>query len=357
MSGSTNEMKRDLDFALQVEHLRVAFKVGDSVVHAVSDASMQIDTGGAVGLVGESGSGKSTFARAVLRLFSAEPHEIAADKFVVCGHALDLSDAQAVRKLRGGTVAMVFQDPLTYLNPLMKIGSQIREAIALHDRAADRGKRVGELLELVKLPQRVAASYPHELSGGMRQRALLAVALACKPKLLIADEPTTALDVTTQSEILLLLRDIRRELGMALLLISHDLGTIATLCDDVYVMYGGRTIERATRSDIFHDPIHPYTRSLLAAAVAAQDENGRFVTLGGDSVGDSSTASGCGFASRCAQRMPRCEAAPALSPIAADMSHSVRCWLATPEPGKQDAPPHPTSLAGAAKRLADVPAG
>jgi peptide/nickel transport system ATP-binding protein len=264
---------------LVIERLRVGFDVGGHIVQAVADASITVPDGGAVGLVGESGSGKSTLARSVLGLHSAPPKVLQAQRFEVGGKAVDPADTKAMRGLRGGTAAMVFQDPLTYLNPLQRVGTQVSESLALHDPKANSGRRVAELLDLVKLPERVARSYPHELSGGMRQRAMLAIALGCRPRLLVADEPTTALDVTTQAEILQLIKALRQELQMGLLMISHDLGAIAEVCDEVYVMYGGKTIERGPRAALFESPLHPYTQNLLRAAQAARDEHGRFVTL------------------------------------------------------------------------------
>ena len=184
--------------------------------------------------------------------------------------------------LRGNPVAIVFQDPLSFLNPVMRIGRQIAESIRRHTPDMPVEARVGELLDLVKLPRAIARAYPHELSGGMRQRALLATALACGPRLLIADEPTTALDVTTQAEILALLRELREKLGMAMLLISHDLGIVASACERLYVMYAGRVVEWGRTRDVFGKPAHPYTVGLFQAARAARDAQGRFATIRGD---------------------------------------------------------------------------
>jgi len=255
---------------LELEHLRVSFDVQGHRVDAVADASLAVPTGGAVGLVGESGSGKSTLARTLMGLLGTPPSVLAAQRFAVGGLVVRIDDMKAVAALRGRTLAMVFQDPLSYLNPLMRVGRQITEAVVLHDDRRQAPARLKELLDLVHLPQTVADSYPHELSGGMRQRALLAIALACRPRLLLADEPTTALDVTTQFEILALLKELRRELGMALLLVSHDLVAVAELCDEVFVMYQGRTIEHGPRARIFSAPEQTYTKTLLAAARATR---------------------------------------------------------------------------------------
>jgi ABC-type dipeptide/oligopeptide/nickel transport system ATPase component len=260
---------------LQVEDLRVTF--GD--VKAVNGVSIEIGAGELVGIVGESGSGKSTLARSMLDLLPGQPGSVRFKRFVVDGREMHSGD---LKTLRGTTFAMIFQDPLSYLNPIMTIGRQIGEAVRRHDPSVDTRKRVLELLEFVRLPAARYNSYPHELSGGMRQRVLIAIALGCRPKMLIADEPTTALDVTTQLEILELLRDLSRDLGMALMLISHDLGVIATLCQRLYIMRSGTVVESGALSEVFSRPQHAYTRLLLDADRAMTDQRGRFVSLGGE---------------------------------------------------------------------------
>jgi ABC-type dipeptide/oligopeptide/nickel transport system ATPase component len=254
---------------LRLDHARVAFDVQGHRVDAVTDASIRVPVGGAVALVGESGSGKSTLARALMGLLTSQPSVLEAESFIVDGRSLSLRDNAAVCRLRGNTVAMVFQDPLSYLNPLMRVGKQIEEAVILHDDGGQAKARILELLDLVQLSQTVARAYPHELSGGMRQRSLLAMALACRPRLLLADEPTTALDVLS------LLRGLRRDLGMAVLLISHDLVSVAELCDDVYVMHQGRTIENGPLRRVFLQPEQEYTKTLLDAARAKRTTRDR----------------------------------------------------------------------------------
>jgi oligopeptide/dipeptide ABC transporter ATP-binding protein len=228
--------------------------------------------------------------------------------------------------VRGQSIAIVFQDPLSYLNPVMRVGRQIAESVELHTPGLPVDARVRELLEQVKLPVTCAVSYPHELSGGMRQRVLLAIAIACRPKLLIADEPTTALDVTTQAEILSLLKDLRTQLKMAMLLISHDLGIVASACDRIYVMYAGRTIEWGRTASIFEAPAHPYTIGLMHAAQADRDRDGRFVTIAGEPPDLTGLQTGCPFAARCSRALPQCtELMP--GPIGLELEHTVRCWL------------------------------
>jgi oligopeptide/dipeptide ABC transporter ATP-binding protein len=316
---------------LSIEHLRVSFSREGEIVQAITDATLEVPAGGGVGLVGESGSGKSTLARAVLGLLPRNALTPEAARFAVAGKELSFADTPALAALRGRKIAMVFQDPLSYLNPLMLAGGQIREAVRLHDPDVDVKKRIAELLDLVKLPVRVARAYPHELSGGMRQRVLIAIALACRPQLLIADEPTTALDVTTQADILVLLRELRRELKMALLLISHDLGTVATLCDRVYVMYAGKTIESGPRANVFAAPRHPYSRGLLRAAHATRDADGRFVTLSGDISRAVTSLGGCPFAPRCESMMDICQRSmPSQFSLPDEPGHWTRCWLHAP---------------------------
>jgi oligopeptide/dipeptide ABC transporter ATP-binding protein len=230
---------------------------------------------------------------------------------------------------------MVFQDPLSFLNPIMRIGRQIAESIERHTPERPVGERVGELLELVRLPASLSRAYPHELSGGMRQRALLAVALACEPRLLIADEPTTALDVTTQAEILALLRDLREKLGMAMLLITHDLGIVASACERLYVIYAGRVVEWGRTKEVFAEPAHPYTVGLFHAARADRDAQGRFATIGGEPPDLGESAQGCPFAPRCPKALPECvRSMPDASVLGEGASHAVRCWL---YPQAQDA--------------------
>jgi len=260
---------------LRLDDLHVAF----GAVKAVDGVSISVARGERVGIVGESGSGKSTVARALLNLLPGALATVRFGQMAVEGRALRRDELSA---LRGGTFAMIFQDPLSYLNPIMTIGRQIAESVRRHDPGADPDVRVRELLELVRLPAARHSSYPHELSGGMRQRVLIAIALGCRPKMLIADEPTTALDVTTQSEILDLLNELCRDLGMALVLISHDLGVIASVCQRLYIMRHGKVVEEGSLNDVFARPKHLYTRVLLNADRATKDERGRFISLGGD---------------------------------------------------------------------------
>ena len=311
---------------MQVEDLSIVYEIGKRKVHAVTDAYLEVCAGEGVGIVGESGSGKSTLVRALMALLPTTNARVTSGRIRISDHDLDMADIASMQRLRGHTLAMVFQDPLSYLNPLMTIRAQIDEAVRLNDPEADRTVRARELLDLVRLPHRCLDAYPHELSGGMRQRVLLAIALGCRPKLLIADEPTTALDVTTQAEILALLKEIMRELRMSLVLISHDLGVVASLCDRVYVMYGGRVVEVGARDRLLARPAHPYTQALVHTARSVKTSDGKFVTLRGEATA-MADGKGCPFLSRCSSARVDCGLeVPRLFAVDAP-NHVARCVL------------------------------
>jgi oligopeptide/dipeptide ABC transporter ATP-binding protein len=312
---------------VSVSDLHFSYLRGGAVVSALRGVTLAVQPGEAVGIVGESGSGKSTLARALLGLTNPRLSRIEAGRIAIDGQDVTAFAPAQWESLRGHPVAMMFQDPLTYLNPVMKVGRQIAESVRRHDRGADVGARVRELLGLVRLPESVAKAYAHELSGGMRQRALLAVALGCRPRLLVADEPTTALDVTTQTEIMALLADLRQRLGMAMLLISHDLGLVASACTRIYVMYAGRTVEWGSTAGVFGAPAHPYTTGLLQSARVVRNEAGRFATIGGDVPNLARPIEGCPFRPRCPLAFAPCVAMPEPIGVSADRDHEVRCWF------------------------------
>jgi oligopeptide/dipeptide ABC transporter ATP-binding protein len=316
---------------LEVEELRVAFASEGGELPAVRGASLRIAAGETVALVGESGCGKSVTALALLRLLDASARiDAAALRFR--GRDLLGADAEAIRRVRGAEIGMIFQEPMTSLNPVFRIGDQIGEVLELHrglGRAASRRAAV-ELLGRVRIsdPARRAEQYPHELSGGMKQRVMIAMALACHPALLIADEPTTALDVTIQAQILELLRSLQRELGMAILLITHDLGVVAQFAERVAVMYAGEIVEQAPVRELFGAPLHPYTQALLRA-LPRSGRRGRLEAIEGNVPGPRELPAGCAFATRCARALPRCpgEAPPRF----ARAGRSARCWLLAEE--------------------------
>ena len=312
---------------LELEDVRLAYRTRGTVAWAMNGATLTVAEGESVGLVGESGSGKSTLARAILGLLPPKIATIETGRIVVDGRDATRYSEHQWQGLRGHPVAMVFQDPLSYMNPVMRVGRQIAESVQRHAPGVPLAARVAELLSLVKLPPAAADAYPHELSGGMRQRALLAVALGCGPRLLVADEPTTALDVTTQAEILELIRELRTRLGMALLLISHDLGIIASACERIYVMYAGHTVEWGSTADVFGRPAHPYTVGLLKAAQAARDSRGRFATIAGDPPNLSELVPGCPFTPRCPRALAECgNQMPQPGPAKNAGEQQVRCW-------------------------------
>ena len=264
---------RDVSISYHTDHGRV-----DVVKHV----SLKLGKGEAIGIVGESGSGKSTLVRALGGLLPPKVSEIRTGSLHVGDQDVTKLSESGWAKLRGQRVGMVFQDPLSFLNPVRRIRVQIAEAIRAHDPETEIRPRINELLGLMDLPERTADAYAHELSGGMRQRVLLAVALACRPEVLLADEPTTALDVTTQAEILELIRTLRSELGMSLVLISHDLGVVSETCDRVNVMYHGEFVETGPTEKVLGTPLHPYTQGLLASSRVQRDANGMFVTITGE---------------------------------------------------------------------------
>jgi oligopeptide/dipeptide ABC transporter ATP-binding protein len=314
---------------LSVEDLRTVFALPNGrEVAAVTDVSLTLRRGETLGLVGESGSGKSVTALSILRLVMP-PGRIAAGRVFFEDRDLLELDEPVLRTIRGRRIGFVFQEPMVALNPVYTIGQQIAETLAVHGlaRGAAARARAIEWLEAARVPDpaRRAAEYPHQLSGGLRQRAMIALALCAEPSLVIADEPTTALDVTVQAEILDLLRDLRSRLGLALLLITHDLGVVAEMADRVAVMYGGRIVEEGPVADVFKTPAHPYTRGLLACLPDAT-QGRRLIAITGTVPSLGQFPAGCAFAPRCKDRLAECDARPP-AVTALPGSRSVRCYL------------------------------
>ncbi|HEV7733009.1 MAG TPA: ABC transporter ATP-binding protein [Candidatus Binatia bacterium] len=298
---------------LEVQDLRMTFPLeGGGEVAAVDRISFTLDRGRVLGLVGESGCGKSMTALCLLRLVPP-PGRIAGGRILLDGRDLLALPEREMRRVRGAQVAMIFQEPMTALNPVLTVGSQVAEAVALHQPVSGRQawERAVALLGEVGIPDAVhrAHDYPHQLSGGMRQRVMIAMAISCEPALLVADEPTTALDVTIQAEILMLLRRLRERRGMALLLITHDLGVVAEQADDVAIMYAGRIVERAPVVDLFEQPLHPYTQALLRSMPVLGRHTDRLETIPGQVPSLRDLPSGCAFRDRCPQAIDACAAA------------------------------------------------
>lgn len=313
---------------LSVRDLRTHFTVEGETFRAVDGIDLDIARGEAVALVGESGSGKTVTAMSVLQLIPDPPGRIVGGSVRLDGEDLVTASAARLRSVRGGRIACVFQDPQTTLNPVLRVGHQIVEMLRAHgDLSRTQAReRARELLEAVRIPdpERRLDEFPHQLSGGMRQRIVIAMALANDPDLLIADEPTTALDVTVQAEILDLLIELRERTGMALLFITHDLGVVAELCDRVVVMYAGRVVEEADTATLFADPKHPYTRQLIGCTPTLGSGRRPLTTIPGLPPALNDLPSGCAFAPRCDVAEERCHAAPvALEAVAGD--HRVRC--------------------------------
>ena len=318
----------DHDILLRVNDLKTYFDTDDGEVHAVDGVSFQVKRGETLGIVGESGCGKSMTAFSILRLIPQPPGRIASGEIWYRDqNLLTLSDPQ-IRGIRGNEIAMIFQEPMTSLNPVFTIGEQIAEAVRLHQNADRKTawKRSVELLDVVgiPLPAERARSYPHELSGGMRQRAMIAMAISCDPAVLIADEPTTALDVTIQAQILDVLRRLQEELGMALILITHDLGVVAEMAHEVVVMYAGQVVEQADVRSLFTRPLHPYTRGLLHSVPTLTTETEQLSTIEGVVPDPTRYPDGCRFADRCSFVVDSCrQNAQNLAETAS--SHYVRC--------------------------------
>lgn len=316
---------------LEVKDLKTRFFTQDGVVHAVNGISYTLNEGETLGIVGESGCGKSVSVLSVMRLIPEPPGRIVGGEVLFEGQDLLKMSPNEIRRVRGNRVAMIFQDPMTSLNPVLTIGRQVSEALELHmgmDKAQAR-RRTIELLEMVGIPQAADRfdDYPHQFSGGMRQRVMIAMALSCNPQILIADEPTTALDVTIQAQIIDLVKRLRDEIGMAVIWITHDLGIIAGLAEKVIVMYAGYIVERAGVKDVYGDPRHPYTMGLLGSLPRLDEvRQERLTSIEGlppDLIG---LPLSCPFYPRCSYHIDRCqEDMPPLEPVGLD--HEIACWV------------------------------
>ncbi|MFT4702942.1 MAG: oligopeptide transport system ATP-binding protein [Bradymonadia bacterium] len=328
MSTPSKTTTGEGDALLRVDNLVTQFATEDGVVTAVDGLSFELGRGETLGIVGESGSGKSVTQLSILGLLPSPPARIAAGTAEFDGTDLLKLDQESLRKLRGNRVAMIFQDPMTSLNPFLSVRRQLEEVLELHTDAkkAERSKRAVEVLESVGIPDAAARidNYPHQFSGGMRQRVMIAMALLCGPELLIADEPTTALDVTIQAQILELLNELRRERGTSIILITHDLGVVAGMADRVLVMYAGRVMERATTRALFKTPQHPYTVGLLNSLPRLDDLDQRLVAIPGQPPLMTADKVGCPFAPRCAFAEDKCRTEAPLS-LETAPDHFVAC--------------------------------
>ena len=313
---------------LKVTNLHTSFFTPAGEVKAVNGVSFSLEKGKVLGIVGESGSGKSVTAYSILQIL-ANPGKIVDGSILYAGQELVGASKEEMSKIRGNKISIIFQDPMTSLNPVFTIGNQLMEAIMLHTgRNKQQAKeRAIEMLKLVGVnePEKRINQYPHEFSGGMRQRVMIAMALACEPDILIADEPTTALDVTIQAQILDLIRDLQAQLGMSVILITHDLGVVAEMCDEVIVMYAGEVCERGTADEIFYNPKHEYTKGLLRSIPTVSDDDRRLEPIGGTPVDLLNMPDGCPFSSRCDNAMKICLGYKAKEMRIND-NHIASCW-------------------------------
>lgn len=315
---------------LEVANLKTVFNTRDGMVHAVNHVDFSLAPGELLGIVGESGSGKSVTMMSLLKLLPMPPAEISDGEIIFDGRDIRAMSDEELRKVRGGEIGFIFQDPMTSLNPVFTVGFQIMEPLRVHLGMKKKAARVraAELLELVGIPDADARlkDFPHQFSGGMRQRVMIAIALACDPKVLIADEPTTALDVTIQAQILELIKELRQKLGMAIIWITHDLGVIAEIADRVAVMYAGQIVEHAEVEELFKNPQHPYTRALLETLPDMSGERAeRLRSIEGQPPALSKAPSHCEFAPRCGHAFDRClKENPSRRDVSSD--HDVACW-------------------------------
>ncbi|MBQ2705353.1 MAG: ABC transporter ATP-binding protein [Tyzzerella sp.] len=318
------------EYLVDINHEKLSFFTPAGEVKALNDVSIHVKQGEVLGIVGESGSGKSVTAYSLMGL-TAHPGKLMGGTLEFNGHEIHNMSEKEFRKIRGNEISIIFQDPMTSLNPVYSIGNQIEEVILLHTgkNKKEAHERAVELLTLVGInePEKRLKQYPHELSGGMRQRVMIAIALACEPKLLIADEPTTALDVTIQAQILELMMELKEKLGMAIIMITHDLGVVASMCEKIAVMYGGRIVEYGTTDDIFYNPKHEYTKGLLKSIPRLDAEvHERLVPIEGTPIDLLNPPKGCPFAPRCSRCMKIC--LKEMPPVTTFSDvHYTQCWM------------------------------
>jgi peptide/nickel transport system ATP-binding protein len=319
-------MAYDQDLILDIQNLTVHYVLEDETVKAVNDISLQVAKGKTLGLVGETGAGKTTAALAVLKLVPDPPGVIIGGSIRVADKSILEMTVSQMEKIRGKDVSMIFQDPMTSLNPVFTVGEQIAESVLLHEKLTktEAYEKAEELLEMVGIPKFRSIEYPHQFSGGMKQRVVIAIALACNPKFLIADEPTTALDVTIQAQVLELMKRLKDTYGTAMILITHDLGIVAEICDEVAVMYAGRIIEKGTLEEVFNKTRHPYTEGLFNSLPNIHKRNEELVPIPGLMPDPTNLPKGCAFAPRCSYASAACEESQP-EPRHFSQTHSARC--------------------------------
>ena len=328
-------MSENKEYILSLKDVVSEYTQGGEVIHAVNGVSLDLRKGSALGLVGETGAGKTTIAKTILRILPDPGGRMVSGSIKMDGVELtELSDDD-MRHYRGDRIAMIFQDPMTALNPLMTVGDQIMEIIQIHDREIkhdEAEKRAAEMLELVGIPAERSVEYPHQFSGGMKQRVVIAMALACNPEIILADKPTTALDVTIQAQVLDLIKELREKYQTSMILITHDLGVVAETCEDVAVIYAGEIIEYGTKRDIFKNPSHPYTLGLFGSLPNMQERTARLKPIQGMPPDPANLPTGCKFHERCERATEACKTA-AVGLTELTPGHFCRCL----KPGKEEA--------------------
>ena len=321
------------NLAVEIKDLVVEFRTDDAIVQAVNGLDLEIEKGKTLGLVGETGAGKTTTGLSILRLIPDPPGKIVSGTIKLGGEDIFAKSEKEMEKVRGNQVSMIFQDPMTSLDPVMTVEDQIAEVVELHENVshAKAVEKAKEMLELVGIPGERGTEYPHQFSGGMKQRVVIAMALACNPKLLLADEPTTALDVTIQAQVLETMKDLRKKFGSAMIMITHDLGIIAEVCDEVSVVYAGQIVEHGTLEDIFNHTMHPYTEGLFGSLPNIEDRKARLQPIPGLMPDPTNLPKGCPFSPRCKYCTEACKKDRPEKKWASD-THYVRC-VRYEEPG------------------------
>ncbi|BEP29798.1 ABC transporter ATP-binding protein [Helicovermis profundi] len=316
------------DKVLEINDLVIQYITDDGIVEAVNGININLEKGKTLGLVGETGAGKTTTALSILKLIPNPPGKVVSGSIILDGINLMETSEKDMEKIRGEVASMIFQDPMTALNPVITVGDQISEAISIHQSVSNEeaNKKAKEMLELVGIPGERMGEYPHQFSGGMKQRVIIAIALSCSPKLLLADEPTTALDVTIQAQVLKLMKDLKLKFKMAMLMITHDLGVVAKVCDDVAIMYAGRIVEQGTLVDIFNNTKHPYTEGLFNSIPNIDDRKAELKPIRGLMSDPYNLPKGCSFCDRCDYAMDMCKT---IKPVKVKFSdtHFVECHL------------------------------
>ncbi len=313
---------------LEIKDLVVKYHTDDAVIHAVNGVNLTVKKGETIGLVGETGAGKTTIARSILRILQTPPAKIWGGEIIFKDEDIMQKTEKEMRKIRGNQIAMIFQDPMTALNPIERVGFQIAEAIGLHNKIsrAEAERRACDMLEMVGIPMERYNEYPHQFSGGMKQRVVIAMALACNPELLLADEPTTALDVTIQAQVLEMMQSLKEKLGTSVILITHDLGVVAQTCDSVAVVYAGEIVEYGTAEHIFDHTAHPYTIGLFNSLPKLDSTEPRLKPIKGLMPDPTNLPKGCSFCERCPEAMEKCaEKSPGVTEVAP--GHFVKCFL------------------------------